>query len=140
VTTGSSSKHARRPLFSSATLSQIVDLVEQGRSPREIAAVVGCTLGTLRVKCSQAGISLRRYPAAVSERRSLVIVNIKLSREDAQELRRQGQKKGLPETKLASMLIETVVEDDLYHAVLDREQVAPDSTRRRISSRRSPRT
>jgi transposase-like protein len=43
-----------------ARLKEIPVLLEQGMSVAEIASKIGCTVGTLRVKCSQLGISLRR--------------------------------------------------------------------------------
>ena len=41
-------------------LAQVVDYRDRGLSSAEIARELGCTLGTLRVKCSQHKISLRR--------------------------------------------------------------------------------
>jgi hypothetical protein len=41
-------------------LARVASLVDRGRSAAEIANEIGCTLGTLRVRCSQRGISLRR--------------------------------------------------------------------------------
>ena len=43
-----------------AVLARIKVLVRDGLSADQIAREVGCTLGTLRVRCSQNGISLRR--------------------------------------------------------------------------------
>ena len=50
----------RPTIFTQAALASITSLVDQGRSAVEIASELGCTLGTLRVRCSQLGISLRR--------------------------------------------------------------------------------
>ena len=50
----------RPTIFTQAALASITSLVDQGRSAVEIASELGCTLGTLRVRCSQHGISLRR--------------------------------------------------------------------------------
>ena len=50
-----------RPIILTQTaLARVASLVEQGRTAAEIATEMGCTLGTLRVRCSQFGISLRR--------------------------------------------------------------------------------
>jgi len=46
--------------ISAAALEQIPALIDRGLSTAEIADAIGCTVGTLRVKCSQTGISLRR--------------------------------------------------------------------------------
>src|SRR6516164_9290082 len=50
----------RPTIFTQAALASITSLVDEGRSAAEIASELGCTSGTLRVRCSQHGISLRR--------------------------------------------------------------------------------
>ena len=49
-----------RKKITPAALSKIPFLLDQGLGAAEIADAVGCTVGTLRVRCSQMGISLRR--------------------------------------------------------------------------------
>ena len=46
--------------FTPHVLKHIVRLVDDGLNAFEIASQVGCTVGSLRVRCSQLGISLRR--------------------------------------------------------------------------------
>jgi hypothetical protein len=54
-------KSRQRPTkFTPERIQQIRDLVASGLSCEEIAAVVGVTVGTLKVTCSKLGISLRR--------------------------------------------------------------------------------
>ena len=50
----------RPTILTKAALDRVTGLVDQGRSAAEIANELGCTLGTLKVRCSQHGISLRR--------------------------------------------------------------------------------
>ena len=50
----------RSTILTQAALARVASLVDEGRSAAEIASELGCTLGTLRVRCSQHGISLRR--------------------------------------------------------------------------------
>ena len=50
----------RPTILTHAALARVVTLVDHGRSAVEIAKEMGCTLGTLRVRCSHLGISLRR--------------------------------------------------------------------------------
>jgi hypothetical protein len=50
----------RPTILTQAALTHVTSLVDQGLSAAEIATEIGCTLGTLRVRCSQLGISLRR--------------------------------------------------------------------------------
>jgi hypothetical protein len=51
---------SRPTILTEAALTQVKTLVKQGMSAAEIAREIGCTLGTLRVRCCQFGISLRR--------------------------------------------------------------------------------
>jgi hypothetical protein len=46
--------------FTLERIQQIKDLIARGVACEEIAAVVGVTVGTLKVTCSKLGISLRR--------------------------------------------------------------------------------
>jgi hypothetical protein len=57
--TNPSSENQRRTKFTDANVRQIINLVERGRSPAEIAEVIGVTEGTLRTTCSKLQISLR---------------------------------------------------------------------------------
>jgi hypothetical protein len=50
----------RPTILTQAALARVASLIDHGRSAAEIANEMGCTLGTLRVRCSQLGISLRR--------------------------------------------------------------------------------
>ena len=50
----------RPTILTQAALALVADLVDHGHSAAQIASEIGCTLGTLRVRCSQHGISLRR--------------------------------------------------------------------------------
>lgn len=45
--------------FTPERMDQIRNLVERGTSREAIAAIIGCTVGSLQVTCSKAGISLR---------------------------------------------------------------------------------
>jgi len=63
----------RPTIFTQAALASITSLVDQGRSAVEIASELGCTLGTLRVRCSQHGISLRRRATSSREEATTAI-------------------------------------------------------------------
>jgi hypothetical protein len=107
--------------FSPAALSQIAGFVRQGMSPAEVAEKIGCKLGTLRVRCSQHGISLRRRNGdlAKTKHKSRVRLTILLSEATADALHRRSKKNGMSRTMFAATLIEHIVRDDLYAAVLD---------------------
>ena len=55
----------RRKLVTADVINQIESWVDDGLNPKAIAEKIGCTLGTLRVRCLQFGISLRRKTRAV---------------------------------------------------------------------------
>ena len=59
-TPGGAQVMPRPTIFTQAALARVVGLVDHGHSAAQIADEIGCTLGTLRVRCSQHGISLRR--------------------------------------------------------------------------------
>ncbi len=114
----------RARIFSPLVLSQISNLVAQGLSAAEIAQKIGCSLGTLRVKCSQHGISLRRYcddAGMTSERKPHARIVIQLSPSAAFRLQQKAQIQGTTGSRLAAAVLEAVVQDNLYDAVIDRE-------------------
>jgi hypothetical protein len=52
-------KQRRRSILTKEVMAGIWVLVQQGLNAEAIAARLGCTAGTLKVRCSQAQISLR---------------------------------------------------------------------------------
>jgi hypothetical protein len=54
------SVHHRPTKFTPQNIRQIINLVERGTSPAQIAEIIGVTLGTLKTTCSKLHISLRR--------------------------------------------------------------------------------
>jgi len=151
----------RRKLVTADVISQIESWVNNGLSAVAIAERIGCTLGTLRVRCSQFGISLRRKGGCVAavtdvlghqrmpaegprlvgselaekraatrsrtatKRNEIDAVDqedhlvIWMPRATVHHLRSRAARKGISESALATILLETVVRDDLYEAVLD---------------------
>lgn len=53
---------AQQKKLTPIAITRIRSWVEQGLSANEIARNIGCTIGTLRVRCSQLKISLRHSP------------------------------------------------------------------------------
>jgi len=112
--------------FSPAALSQIAGFVQQGMSPAEVAEKIGCKVGTLRVRCSQHGISLRRKGGlAKTKHGSRVQLTVLLPEATADALHRRGKKIGMSRAKFAATLIEHIVRDNLYAAVLDIDSTEP---------------
>jgi hypothetical protein len=105
-------------IFTPQVFAQILSLVEQGLSAAEIAAQVGCTLNSLRVRCSQQGIRLRRAKASPKIAHPTRLT-VRLSRNVGIRLEQQASKQGLSATRFATNLLEAIVRDDLYNAVID---------------------
>jgi len=75
----------RPTILTHAALARVVTLVDHGRSAAEIAKEMGCTLGTLRVRCSHLGISLRRR-ASVGDQKMVAWTDAKaVTRRESRE-------------------------------------------------------
>ena len=100
-------------------------LLERGMNPGEIAALFGVTPASLQVLCSNRGISLRRGGRR-APRRNLSLANaaLDLNQTTLVALREKARTMGMNEAQLISDLLETIVTDDLYGAVLDLEEAA----------------
>ena len=90
-------------------------LVDEGLSTQEIADRVGCTIGTLRVRCSQVKISLRRSGNSKSH------ICLWVPEAVFGQLQHNATLMGISESELATNLLKTIVQDGLCDAVLDRE-------------------
>jgi len=116
-------------------MAGITVLVQQGLNAEAIAARLGCTVGTLRVRCSQAQISLRvpkkvnvvplvpASPAKPQQSKQCIAfavpTTLQLSRVAMSRLRQRAEATGMTEAELVTTLIEVIAQDDLYDAVLD---------------------
>src|SRR5947208_10873051 len=123
--------------FTEEAIAKIAFLIDQGYTAEHIAEHVGCTLGSLRVRCSQFGISLRHRktrkinlsrldaPNAALRSDQHRRLKISLPHATADRLRRQAGLMRTSEATLAAALLEAIVQDDLYQAVL-RDNLMPD--------------
>jgi hypothetical protein len=103
--------------------ARIPALLEQGLTQTEIAAMYGVKLGSLKVLCSQRGISLRKG-GPLPKRTNLTLPDepLPLSDEVLKSLREATRAMGKDSTaRLVSDLLERIVSDDPYKAVLDEE-------------------
>jgi hypothetical protein len=128
----------KQRIFTTAVFASIPTLVQQGLNAEAIAARLGCSVGTLRVRCSRAQISLRvpkeikvvplvPAPKPPKQKRSYAFAlptTLQLSRVAMSRLRQCAEAIGVNEAKLASDLLEVIARDDLYDAVLDRAKDA----------------
>jgi hypothetical protein len=132
-----SEQGSKRARFSPLVFAQISEFVAQGLSAAEIAERIGCKLGSLRVKCSQQGISLRRSSGSGQ---SPLPKRLKISLPDsiAVNLEEQALKKGLSQTDLVLALLDAIARDDLYDAVIDHDSVDDTPKRPRIEPIKPP--
>ena len=106
-------------------------LVWQGLNAEAIATRLGCNAGTLKVRCSQAQISLRvpqERKAALSPDKPpqskrcfafAVPTTLQLSKVAMSRLRQRAEAIGVDEAELVTKLLEVIAQDDLFNAVLD---------------------
>jgi hypothetical protein len=101
--------------------ARIPALLHEGMTKDEIAAMYGVTRNTLTVMCSQRGISLRKG-GVLPNRTKLTVLDEPLPLSDGvlQSLRAAARALGKESTaRLVSDLLEKIVSDGLYKAVLD---------------------
>jgi hypothetical protein len=103
----------------------IPQLVADGVPKLEIAQRYGMTLGSLIVQCSRRGISLSRHGRGKLPARTLSLPDAPLDLEQPvlAKLRAKARTMGTDEVGLIKYLLRTIVEDNLYEAVLDLENV-----------------
>jgi hypothetical protein len=112
----------RNKLFTESVLAQIAQWTECGLRPVEIAEKIGCTIGTLRVRCSHYGISLRQPSRSRRAGRigpAPADLVLRLSDDTRAGIQGRARLLGLSDAELVSVLIETIDRHDLYSAVLD---------------------
>jgi len=128
---------------------RIPALVAQGLSAAEIAVKLGCAEGSLRVRCSQLKISLKRQGNAKPDARTAnvgpascapvdrnpvakradppekAVANhetelcVALPHKTMHQLRQHAALMGISGAMLAANLLQTIAQDGLYKAVLD---------------------
>jgi hypothetical protein len=102
----------------------IPGLIAEGKTTIEIAALFGVTPGTLRVYCSNRDISLRKggkqlVAKRVAKRQPAVAEAMQIV-----SLRLEAKARGISDLDLVSQLIEIIVKDKLYDAVLGKLEMA----------------
>lgn len=102
-------KHRPQLIFTREVFEAIPVWVEMGARPEEIAAAIGATVGTLKVRCSQANISLAAIRPSI--RGGL------LPRHWA-AVQREADYRRMTVPKLMAEVIMGVAENNLFAAVL----------------------
>jgi hypothetical protein len=126
----------RLRILTKEVLASIPVLVQQGMDAEAIAAHLGCKVSTLRVRCSQAQISLRvpqevkvvplvpvaKPPKPPKQKRCFafaVPTTLQLSKVAMSRLRQRAEAIGVDEAELVTKLLEVIAQNDLFDAVLD---------------------
>jgi hypothetical protein len=107
-----------RTILTKEVMATIPLLVAQGMKSVQIAEQLGVKIGTLKVRCSQEKISLRRPGISRPVRQP----GLKLKRDIILQLRVRADVEGMTEMELATSLLNIIVTDNLFDAVLDHYQ------------------
>jgi hypothetical protein len=108
----------RRIILTKEVLATIPAMVARGKQAPHIANTLGCKLSTLKVRCSQARISLRP-PGCRQGRPGGDERSIKISKTTLTLLQNRAAASGKTEATIARELLEMIARDNLYDAVLD---------------------
>jgi hypothetical protein len=109
-----------RKILTKAVLATIPEMVTRGgMRADDIAEKLGCNIGTLKVRCCQARISLRPPGSRRGRPKSDERATLRLSSTALALLKARAAASGKTEATLAQELIETIARDNLYDAVLD---------------------
>ena len=109
-------------VFTETVIKIIRELASQGKSAPEIAMIVDSTPGSVRVMCCKFKISLGRrgrpglVPDLPGDNEGWLVVHMKP--EGYAALRRRAVKRGKSAVELARMLLEAVISDNIFEAVL----------------------
>lgn len=111
-----------RLIFTDQVLAQIPVWIAQGDTLDKIASRIGTTIGSLYVTCSRMGVSLRgaNRPA---NKRTTEEIRIKVSKQVVTVLEEHGKMFSMTREQLVAVLLEQIVNDDLFQAVLDFETI-----------------
>jgi len=135
----------RHKIFTARVIQQIQGLIDEGLNVSQIASAIGCTVGTLRVKCSQMQISLREkrksshvltrsdskiaFHPHIAQKETLsnrrangkgkASLSLILPLEIIEQIHQRAALRGISDATLAATLLEIIARDDLYSAVLD---------------------
>ena|ERR1700683_173980 len=117
----------RGQVFTPKTVNIIRGLADQGRSASEIAAAIGSTPASVRVRCCQLKIKLVRRGRSGGQEpqqhggqeRKMVVYT---RPEVYAALNRKAAHMHKSPAELAALLLEAIVSSDIYDAVLDDRQ------------------
>jgi hypothetical protein len=112
---------SRPRVFTQTAINTIRVLAAQGKSAAEIATAIGSTPASVRVKCCQLKIPLRR-PWQQAPRIGGYSLMIYLQDADYAALKRKAAEMQKSTVELSSELLKAVIRSDIYEAVLDDDE------------------
>ena len=115
---------ARCRVFTPSAINIIRELAGQGKSASEIAEVIGSTTGSVRVKCSQLKIKLRRQ-GQQGHIRQIAGQRLVICLSDAvyAALKRKAADMQKSAVELSGELLDAIISSDIYEAVLDNDKL-----------------
>ena len=127
-------------VFTPAAIETIRDLASQGKSASEIADVIGSTAASVRTRCCQLKIKLGRRgrPSLLVPQSRHIPVQRPVFRVRPAvyaALNRKAFHMQKSVVELVQMLLEVIVSDDLYEAVLDIGAASPRDSHSPMASR-----
>jgi hypothetical protein len=105
-------------IFTPLVMSQVRLMLAMGKNGTQIAQELECDPDSLRAACNRAGIPLRQMRARVVE--GSISIKITLTPDISDFLRKEARERGRSSTELAAEIIDAVVGDKLFSAVLDK--------------------
>jgi len=123
----------RPTILTRTALARVVSLVAHGRSAAEIASEMGCTLGTLRVRCSQNRISLRRRATGGREEKVTIMNLVPSARANAAARRKSVDRVKQNRTVVSESSVEVCIELKVLLPQLTAKQLRERGTLRGIS-------
>ena len=112
-----------RRVFTPAVIKAIREMASQGKSASDIAATIGSTPASVRVKCCQLKIQLSRRgrpslgPGFLPHNENKLVVYMRP--DDYAALKRRAEQMHKSPVELAGMLLEAIVSANIVDAVLD---------------------
>jgi hypothetical protein len=113
-----------RRVFTLPVIKLIREMASQGKSAAEIAATIGSTPASVRVKCCQLKIQLSRrgrpslvpsFPQHTNEHKLVLYMRL----DDYTALKRKAALMNKSPVELAGMLLQAIVSANIFEAVLD---------------------
>jgi hypothetical protein len=113
---GDGLQRRRGRIFTPSAINTIRRLAAQGKSASEIAEVIGSTSASVRVRCCQLKIALRRRNARHIGGQGLFV---SLHDADYAALKRKAADMQKSASELSGDLLRAIIHSDIFEAVLD---------------------